>query len=138
MVKLVSVERAKKHLKLKILVSQFVPGTTRRPTHETSRQPAIAIPHPRKQRRISLHKLLLPCFLGCGIARFLSLRPASRSVRIASRSVQVAWRSHRGLPPGPREQNLRPKFSILGVFWPFRPKRALPHPITIQNMGFGR
>ena len=33
-------------------------------------------------------------FLGCGIARFLSLRPASRSVRVASRShVRVASRS---------------------------------------------
>ena len=28
------------------------------------------------------------------IARFLSLRPASRSVRVASRSVRVASRSH--------------------------------------------
>ena len=45
-------------------------------------------------------------------------RAASRSVWIASRSVRVAWRSHRGLPRGPREQNLRPKFSILGVFCP--------------------
>ena len=52
---------------------------------------------------------ILLCFLGCGIARFLSLQPASRSVRVASRS-------HRGLPRGPREQTLRPKWSILGVF----------------------
>ena len=43
-----------------------------------------------------------------------------------------------GSPRGPREQTLRLKFSILGVFWPFRPKRALPHSITIQNMRFGR
>ena len=86
-------------------------GTSRRPAHETPRQPAMrprgnphgprgnprwdleatrtdleatrtdveaghndrkrAIPHPRKQRRISLHKLLLLRFLGCGIDRFL-------------------------------------------------------------------
>ena len=43
-----------------------------------------------------------------------------------------------GSPRGPREQTLRPKCSILGVFWPFQPKRALPHPIIIQNMRFGR
>ena len=36
--------------------------------------------------------------------------------RVASRSVRVASRSHRGLPRGLREQTLRPKFSILGVF----------------------
>ena len=31
---------------------------------------------------------ILLCFLGCGIARFLSLRPASRSIRVASRSYR--------------------------------------------------
>ena len=41
---------------------------------------------------------ILLCFLGCGIARFLSLLPATRSVRVASRSVRVASRSHPGLP----------------------------------------
>ena len=45
-----------------------------------------AIPHPRKQRRRSLWSDILLCFLGCGIARFLSLRPASSSVPVASRS----------------------------------------------------
>ena len=128
-----------------------------------------AIPQPRKQRRISLHKFLHLCFLWCSIARFLSLRPASRFVRVASRyhcglprgvcglprgplpgclevSSRVSSRSNRGLPRGlmcgsprgPREQTLRPKFSILGVFWPIRPKRTLPHPINIHNMRFGR
>ena len=51
-----------------------------------------ALPHPRKQRRRSLDILL--CFLGCGRARLLSFRPASRSVQVASRSVRVASRSH--------------------------------------------
>ena len=58
-----------------------------------------ALPHPRKQRRRSLDILL--CFLGCGRARLLSFRPASRSVQVASRSVRVALRSDRGLPRGP-------------------------------------
>ena len=83
-----------------------------------------AIPHPRKQRRRSLWSDILLCFLGCGIARFLSLRRTSKSVRVASRSMQVASRSHRGLPRGlmfgsprgPSEQTCRPKFLVLGGF----------------------
>ena len=84
-----------------------------------------AISHPRKQRRRSLWSDILLCFLGCGRARLLSLRPASRSVRVASRSDQGLPQgliagclevSCAGLPRGPREQTLRPKFSILGGF----------------------
>ena len=106
---------------------------------------------------------LIACCLevrvGCLV---VSSRVASRSVQLASRSdhglplgqiagcleVRLGFssRSHRGLPQGlmcgspqgPKEQTLRPKFSILGVFWPFCPKRALPHPISIQNMRFRR
>ena len=57
-----------------------------------------AIPHPKKQRRMSLWSDILLCILVCGIARFPSLRPALRSVRVALRSARVASRSHRGLP----------------------------------------
>ena len=60
-----------------------------------------AISHPRRQRRISLHKLLPLCFLWCGIACFLSLRPASRSVRVASRSYHGLSQGPCGLPRGP-------------------------------------
>ena len=97
----------KKHLKLTILVSKFVPWdhkatrtwdleATRTDLEAGLNDRKRALPHPRKQRRISLHKLLLLCFLGCGTACFLSLRPASRSVRVASRGVPVA----RGLIAG--------------------------------------
>jgi len=41
-------------------------------------------------------------------------------------------------PRGPREQTLRPKFSILGGFFgPSDRNEFLPHPITLQNMRFG-
>ena len=50
----------------------------------------------------------------------------------------VPWDHMCGSPGGPREKTLRPKFSILGVFWPFRPQQPSPHPIAIQNMMFGR
>ena len=65
----------------------LVPGTSRRPAYETMRQPRM---------------------IRTGCLEVLS--------RVASRSVRVASRSHRGLPRGLREQTLRPKWSILGVF----------------------
>ena len=74
-----------------------------------------AIPYPRRQRRVLLHKLLLLCFLGCGIARFLSLWPASRSLQAASRSLRVASRSHRGLPRGPIVACLKVRAGCLEV-----------------------
>ena len=124
--------------------------TSRQPT-QTLRQAAIIgnelyhTPGSKVGRACGMWSAILLCFLGCGIAPFLTLRPTSRSERVASRSVRVALRSHCGFPPvlmcgsprGPREQTLRPKLSIFDVFWPFRQKRALPHPITIQNMRFG-
>ena len=58
MVKLVSVGRAKKHLKLKTLVSNFVPWDLEATRDETSRQPAWTL------RQLAM------------IARFLSLQGA--------------------------------------------------------------
>ena len=53
-------------------------------------------------------------------------------------SSRVTLRSHVQVASKSQGQTLGPKFSIFGVFWPFRPKPALPHPISIQNMSFGR
>ena len=78
-----------------------------------------AIPHPRKQRRRSLWSNILLCFLGCGIARFLSLRAAC--LEVCAGCLKVLSR--------PASRSV---FSVLGVFWPLRPKRALWHLITIK------
>ena len=106
-----------------------------------------AILQPRKQTRISLHKLLLLCFLGYGIA-CLEVCAGCLEVQswVASTSVRVDSRSHRGLPRGfmsgsprgPREQTLRPKFSIFGVFLVLPTETSFTTLHSIQNMRFGR
>ena len=133
MVKLLSVGRAKKTLKIEnfgLEVCSLGPrgdphmrprGNPRSDLKATRTDREVgcndrkrAIPHPRKQRRISLHKLLLLCFLGyssfpiiascldvcAGCLEVLSW-VALRSVQVALRSVQVASRSDHGSPRGP-------------------------------------
>ena len=78
---------------------------------------------------------------------------ASRSQRVASRSdrglPRRPWRLPRALIAGCLEVSCAGRLEVRGnklwdqnfqfyvVFWPFWPKRALPHPITNQNMMFG-
>ena len=120
---------------------------TRTDLEDTRNDRKQAMPHPRKERGRSLWSDILICFLGCGTARFLSSR-------VALRSVGVASRSDRGLPQGPIPGCLEvscagrlevpgnklwnQNFQFYVFFWPFQPKRPLPHPISIQNMRFGR
>ena len=101
----------KKHLKLKTFVSKFVPWdpeasrtdleATRTDLEAGRNYRKRSIPHPKKRRRRSLWSEILLCFLGCGIARFLSLRPASSSVRVSWRSYRSLHWDPCGLPRGP-------------------------------------
>ena len=52
--------------------------------------------------------------MGCGKARFG--RKGQKPLEVEN---FVLWDLMCGSPQGPREQTLGPKFSILGVFWPF-------------------
>ena len=72
--------------------------------------------------------------MGCGKARFGW--KGQKTPKIENFGLKVFLMCE--LPRGPRKQTLRPKLSILGVFRLFRPKRASPHPIAIQNMRFWR
>ena len=71
--------------------------------------------------------------MGCGKARLD--RNGQNPPNIENFGLKVCSLGPRGNPHGPRGIA---SFLILGIFWPFRPYRALPHPITIQNMRFGR
>ena len=61
-------------------------------------------------------KVCLVCIvLSCGIARFLSLRPASKSVRVGLRSCRSLPRGSCGLPQGPIAGCLKVRAGCLEV-----------------------
>ena len=83
--------------------------------------------------------------MGCGIACFgfgWDLEPTCTDLEVSCYTQQevpsqVALRSY--VRVALRSQtNFETKIFNFRCFWPLRPKRAVPHPIAIQNMRFGR